>query len=152
MTTKQAKVIEIPLRKSYRFMYENFVIATGSEVYLLLEKNDNLVDVLKFDRRIFKYGSPNDEARGGHPLFQYGLGFYGLFEVQNSPWIQEIMVANRLHPRHTDALFSGYRHFIACFKDVTFEIVSTQFQELQLTVDEVHRLINSELNSLHEES
>ena len=70
-------VVEVPLRKGYRFMYKNFLISTQQDLYLLLEKNGATVDALKFDFTIFKYGSPNDEARGGHPLSAHGLGFVG---------------------------------------------------------------------------
>ena len=58
------EVVEVVLRKNYRFMYENFVIATQGDLYLLLEKSGGMVDALKFDFSIFKYGSPNDEVAG----------------------------------------------------------------------------------------
>ena len=82
MFKPKPKVVEIGLSKNYAFMYENFVIATQHDTYLLLEKHDNVIDVLHFDSANIKYGSPNDEASGGHPLCKFGLGFYGLFEVE----------------------------------------------------------------------
>jgi len=33
-----------------------------------------------------KFGGPNDEALGGHPLYERGLGRYGVYEVFNSSW------------------------------------------------------------------
>jgi hypothetical protein len=142
------KVVEIALSKHYRFMYENFIIATQHAIYLLLEKNNGNVDVLYFDSPNLRYGSPNDEARGGHPLSQYGLGTYGLFEVHNSPLIQEQMLANRVHPSHTDSLFDDKRHFIACFKDVMAEIVCSSFAERTMTVAEVTTLVQEQLANL----
>jgi hypothetical protein len=141
-------VVEVPLRRQYRFMYENFVISTQRDLYLLLEKSGETVDALKFDFTIFRYGSPNDEARGGHPLSAHGLGFYGLYEVRNSPWLGELMRANRVHPKHDDALFSGRKHFIACLKDVMLEVVCDEMQEVQLSVEEISALVSKELECL----
>lgn len=68
-------VSEVQLSREYRFMYENFVIATQRETFLPLERNGDQVHALKFDSPNIKYGAQNDEARGGHPLSKYGLGF-----------------------------------------------------------------------------
>ncbi len=142
------KVIEIVLSKHYRFMYDNFVIVTQHESYLLLERENDAVSVLHFDSPQLRYGSPNDEARGGHPLANYGLGSYGLFEVFNSPWIRDQMIANRVHHRHTDNLFEGERHFIACFKDVMLEVTCRSYEERTMSVAEVHAIIQKELTNL----
>src|SRR6266498_2412308 len=103
---KAPLVREVQLKKEYPFQYENFVLVTQHELYLLLEKDGTSISALKFSFRSFKYGSPNDEARGSHPLMKYGLGWYGLYQVENSPWIHELMLANRIHPRHNDAMFA----------------------------------------------
>lgn len=139
------KVVKIALRKEYRFMYENFVIATQNGIYLLLEKHDDVVDVLYFDSPQMKYGSPNDEARVGHPLFKHGLEFYGFFEVENSPWIQEQMNANRVHHRHDDGLFDGLKHYIACFKDVMLEVTCESFEEKEMTASDIDSLVRTQL-------
>ncbi len=144
------KIVEIELSKHYSFMYENFVIATQTGIYLLLEKRQDAVDLLYFDSPQLKYGSPNDEARGGHPLWQYGMGIYGFFEVFNSPWIREQMVANRVHDRHSDDLFSKDRHFIVCFKDVMVEVTSQAYEERAMSVPEVESLLHKELEQLTE--
>lgn len=145
---KSPRVTQVPLSRSYAFMYENLVIVTQHEVYLLLEKRDDDVAVLRFDRAQLKYGSPNDEARGSHPLAQYGLGFYGLFEVEHSPWIREQMMSNGVHPKHRDDMFDGLKHFIACFKDVMLEVTCRSFEERRLPVTEVNELIRQQLDNL----
>ena len=151
MVESNPKVIEIKLNKHYRFMYENFVLATQSAVYLLLAKSGDRVDVLKFDRHtIFRYGAPNDEVRGSHPLSKFGLGFYGLYQVSHSPWVQEIIAANRIHPRHSDQLFEGLSHFVACFKDVTFEIIAREMREVSMDFAEFNALVATQLNYLEE--
>lgn len=138
-------MIEIKLVKPYRFMYGNFIIAPQHETYLLLERCNDKVDVLYFDSPDLRYGAPNDEVRGGHPLSQFGLLTYGLFEVLYSPLVQEKMIANRVHPRHSDAMFEGKRHFIVGFKDVTAEIVCRSFAERTMTVAEVATLVQEQL-------
>jgi hypothetical protein len=141
-------VSEVTLSRNYSFMYENFVILTQHDAYLLLEKSGDMVQSLHFDSSCCKYGRPNDEAHGGHPLARYGLGFYGLYVVENSPWIHEMMVANRVHPKHSDSMFSRYKHYIACFKDVKFESVCHEVKEISLSKDEIHAIINKELSYL----
>jgi len=146
--SKKPKVSEVTLSRSYSFMYENFLILTQKGAYLLLEKDGEDIHALHFDSPDCKYGGPNDEAHGAHPLAKFGLGPYGLFEVENSPWIEEMMVANRVHPRHSDSLFAGRRHYIACFKDVKFESVCRTMKEIVLSKPEVDALLNQELLNL----
>ncbi len=150
MSVPAPKVVEITLSKKYAFMYTNFVIATQHDIYILLERHGDVVDVLHFDSQQMKYGSPNDEARGGHPLSSCGLGFYGLFEVEHSPWITEQMIANRVHPSHSDSVFDGKRHYIACFKDVMLEVTCRSFREKQLSVSDVASLVKQQLDDLSE--
>jgi hypothetical protein len=145
---KPPVVSEVALRKPYRFMYANFVIATQHDVYLLLEKNADLIDAIQFGFLVLKYGYPNDEALGGHPLAKHGLGFYGLYEVTNSPWIEDIMTANRAHPRHNDALFSRDRHFIGRFKDVTLEVICTTMREVQLGESDLSEIVKEQIGYL----
>ena len=135
------KVTEVRLSRDCRFMYENFVLATQNDLFLFLERNGDTVQVLKFSFITFKYGAPNDEARGGHPLSKFGLGYYGIYYVEESPWIRELMAANRVHPRHSDAAYSGQKHYVVCFKDVTLDVVCTEMQEMQISVAEIEALV-----------
>ena len=73
---------------------------------------------------IFRFGAPNDEALGGHRYAKIGLGYCSAYEVLNSEWIRELMVANRIHPNHKDSLFDSKRHFIFTFHDSTLEFVT----------------------------
>jgi hypothetical protein len=148
MADPAPKVVKITLQKNYDFMYENFVVATQHDVYLLLEKHGDTIDILHFDSANMKYGRPNDEARGAHPLVRYGLGFYGLFEVENSPWIKEMMLANRVHPSHSDSLFDGEKHYIACFKDVMLEVACRSYEEKQMPMSEINSLIHTQVENL----
>ena len=71
---------------------------------------------------ITKFGYPNDEALGGHPLYKRGLEAYGVFEVLRSSWIQQMTDQNRVNfPQTSD---STRRHFIFTFHDSTFECVA----------------------------
>jgi len=148
LNEKKPIISEVKLSKKYSFMYENFVILTQHSAYLLMEKNGDSIHALYFDFPKCKYGGPNDEAHGGHPLAKYGLGLYGLFEIENSPWVYEMMIANRVHARHSDSLFSNYRHYIACFKDVKFESACRIMNEITLTKTQIDALINKELQDI----
>jgi hypothetical protein len=74
--------------------------------------------------RKYCFGHPNEEVIHGHPLYRYGLQFYSVHEVRNSPWIQEIKKLNSVHSRHSDALFESDRHWIFTFQDETLEVIS----------------------------
>jgi hypothetical protein len=144
----KVSVAEVKLSRDYSFMYENFVILTQGGAYLFLERDGGNTHALYFDSPQCRYGGPNDEAHGGHPLAKHGLGLYGLYVVDNSPWIHEMIVANRAHPRHSDSMFSHDKHYIACFKDVKFESVCREVKEVTLTNSEIEALLHKELLSL----
>ena len=129
-------------------MYENFAVLTQGAAYLLLEKVEDTLFALRFTGVDCRYGGPNDEAHGGHHLAQYGLGVYGLYEVHESPWIREMMIANRVHWRHRDSMFDGLKHFIACFKDVKFECVCKECAEVQLSSDEFNNILTEQFRCL----
>lgn len=144
------RVVEVQLNRRYRFMYENFAVLTQGLSYLFLDKVGDTVFGLRFVGSNYKYGGPNDEAHGAHPLAKFGLGIYGLYEVHDSPWIREMMIANRVHPRHSDSLFDGLRHFIACFKDVKFECVCREVSEVQLSCTEISEILAKQIDYLEE--
>jgi len=139
---------EIALRNNYSFQYEDFAVATQDCLHLLLGRDGTRLRALKFSGPSFKYGAPNDEARGGHPLFKHGSMFFGMYEVENSPWIYEQMVSNRVHPSHSDSMFAGHRHFIICLKDVTLEVTCRNFEEIELDESELISLVKSKLEEL----
>lgn len=142
----EPSVTKLKLKKEYEFNYENFVVSTQHDLYLLLEKQGDIINCLKFNFSVFKYGYPNDEV--GHPLMKYGLGFYGMFEVENSEWIAELRQNNRSHSRDSDSLHVGKRHFVAKFKDVTLEVIAREYQEVKISSSELFEIINSQLKYL----
>jgi hypothetical protein len=81
------------------------------------------------------FGSPNDEAIGGHPLAARGLHAYAAFEVIDSSWIRLLEVRNRVHSRHDPRRFSKLRHIIITFHDSTFEFVTESFSLERLNGD-----------------
>src|SRR5690242_9517355 len=96
-------VSEVKLQKQYIFMYENFIVASQHKLILILEQTGSEIDTLQFDFLAFKYGYPNDEV--SHPLSKYGMGVYGFYKVDNSPWLAEIIKDNRQHSRHSEEMF-----------------------------------------------
>lgn len=72
-----------------------------------------------------KLGHPNDEALAGHPLYDSGLGFYGIFEVTHSPWMWEVKAQNRVS--FPDFDMPDSRHIIITLHDHTYECLTDRF-------------------------
>ena len=66
--------------------------------------------VLRFDGVVWHhFGDPSEEALTTHPLYQFGLDFYGFWEVLNSPRVPG---------------GSELRHWIVTFHDETLEVIA----------------------------
>ena len=78
--------------------------------------------VVEFRRcLVTRFGYPNDEARWAIPRFK-GVS-YGIYEVQNSSWIREVVQMNRCaFPSTKDDYVS--KHFLFTFHDDTFECLA----------------------------
>lgn len=141
-SNQRAKKIE--LEKEYDFMYENFILSSQSNLYLLLEENDGIIETLKFEFLIYKFGYPNDEI--GLPSTIPGVEIYGFSQVENSEWIKEIIINNKRHSKHSDSLFNIYKHYIVRFKDVTLEVISKNYLVEKLKIEEFNEIIKTELS------
>ena len=70
------------------------------------------------------FGYPNDEALGGHPLYDAGLAFYAFNLVANSPLLTELGQRNsRVFPG-TESMYSDFLHWIVTFHDETLEVIA----------------------------
>jgi hypothetical protein len=66
--------------------------------------------VLRFDGVAWHhFGAPNDEVLSTHPLHSIGLGFYGFWEVLDSPRVSKDR---------------PLRHWVVTFHDETLEVVA----------------------------
>lgn len=72
---------------------------------------------------VTKFGHPNDEALPGHRLYHSGLGGYGIFEVHNSVWIDEVVRINQVCFPKTVRKQYG-RHFMFVFHDSSLECIA----------------------------
>jgi hypothetical protein len=97
----------------------------------------------------FKYGYPNDEAFGLHPLRKYRLSGWTISKVEDSDWIKEIEQQNKQKWPETDYL-SRFEHWIFPFKETTLEVIADKlewelkagsYQDMQL---EMIKWINNE--------
>jgi hypothetical protein len=104
---------------------EALVFATETTLLLRYTTANDAVAIIKFPLvRIFKFGSPNDEALGGHPLSSKGLKFYSVHRIENSLWIGELEKQNSVHHRHNKQRFlENTAHYIFTFQDSTLECV-----------------------------
>jgi hypothetical protein len=92
--------------------------------------SDGAVDtaIVTFEQCLLtRFGYPNDEALGGHPLYRRGLRFYGVFEVLNSSWARQVTTQNRVTFPNTTDDYAG-RHFVFTFHDGTFECLARDLQ------------------------
>jgi hypothetical protein len=79
--------------------------------------------LVEFNRcLITKFGYPNDEALGGHPLAAKMQGAYDIYEVLNSSWAMQLEQQNKVLFPNTGKWKS--RHFIFTFHDSTFECLA----------------------------
>ncbi|MCM3869174.1 MAG: hypothetical protein ND895_00575 [Pyrinomonadaceae bacterium] len=70
------------------------------------------------------FGYPNDEALGGHPLYESGLHFYAFNEILESPYLAELGRRNAKRFPGTESDFSRLRHWLVAFHDETLEVIA----------------------------
>jgi hypothetical protein len=81
------------------------------------------------------FGAPNDEALEGHPLWNHGLGFYGVFRVDQSSLIRRLAAMNSVHKLHSYSAFDELNHYIVTLHDSAFECVARSFETVIEQVD-----------------
>ena len=72
------------------------------------------------------FGYPNDEALPGHPLYERGLGYYGLYEVTESSWLAQLRKQNQTAFPDVQWPSGPIRHFVVTFHDETFECLAPE--------------------------
>ena len=91
--------------------------------------NFDNVNLIFADCLIFKCGYPNEEIYMHYDYYTHGgMKKYCLYEIQESNWIKELVVVNRVHPRHTDESFKQEKHFMILFEDEVFECIAVTFK------------------------
>jgi hypothetical protein len=89
------------------------------------------------------FGAPNDEALEGHPLWNRGLDFYGVFRVDQSSLIRRLAAMNSVHKRHSYSAFDELVHYIFTFQDSTFECVARSYEIVIETMESDKRYENA---------
>lgn len=99
------------------------LLATDTKLCLRYFTQKDEIVVIQFPLvNSFRFGSPNDEALGGHPLAQFGLKFYSVHRIDNSPWLAELERQNAVHPSHNRSRFmTDLVHYVFTFQDSTLE-------------------------------
>lgn len=75
-----------------------------------------------------RFGTVNDEAGPGHPLYNKGLEYYSAHIVENSTWIEELKSIHKVHPYFKEDMWTDKKHFLLFFHDEMFEIVAQDFK------------------------
>ena len=71
-----------------------------------------------------KFGFPNDEVLHGHRLYDAGLGYYELYEVDNSAWLIELRAIAAVHEHAPEVPFENAHHYVLTFHDSTLEAIA----------------------------
>lgn len=145
--TRVFSFTEIDLGDDFRFMYENFIVATQHKLYLVPEQRGENIRCVTFDFLQFQYGYPNDEAPQ-----KCGVSGYGLFEVHRSPLIASLERQNRSHASHDPSHYNSYRHFVVRFKDVSLDVVSRAYSTEILSSAQFDALLKRELQFVKKEN
>lgn len=75
-----------------------------------------------------RFGTVNDEAGHGHPLYSKGLEFYSAHIVENSTWIDALKTMHKVHPYFNENTWTARKHFLLFFHDEMFEIIAQDFK------------------------
>ena len=76
---------------------------------------------------VTRFGLPNDEAIGVHPLARLGVEAYGCYEIVTSTWVREVERENG-RPLASPGFFRGLpRHFAFTFHDSSFQCIAGDF-------------------------
>ncbi|MEM7358924.1 MAG: hypothetical protein AAF431_07500 [Pseudomonadota bacterium] len=74
------------------------------------------------------FGYPNDEALGGHPLYKFGLNFYAINLVHNSPVLDNLGSLNAKTFPGSEKHFLSFNHWIVSFHDETLEVIGRSIE------------------------
>lgn len=109
---------------------EPFVFASDTQLGLRYIAAGEEIAVIHFPLvQKFQFGSPNDEALGGHPLIKHGLTHYRVHRIDNSPWLEELERRNAIHTRHDKQRFlTDAIHYVFTFQDSTLECIVKEGQ------------------------
>jgi len=102
--------------------------------------NNEKIAVIHFPLcTIFTFGSPNDEALPGHPLYGRGLEYYSAHLVENSSWIALLERRNSVHlHHHRERFLEDKKHYIFTFHDSTLECVVNEGKFWPTEIVEFH--------------
>ncbi|HEV8291465.1 MAG TPA: hypothetical protein VGP94_06060 [Tepidisphaeraceae bacterium] len=110
---------------------EPLVHAREGALSLRYGTSDEKIAIVRFPLcHYLIFGSPNDEALHGHPLFSKGLKFYSVHEIVGSSLIQMLERRNSVHARHNkDSFRRDLKHYVFTFEDSTLECVVREAQQ-----------------------
>jgi hypothetical protein len=93
------------------------------------------IALVEFERcYAHRFGGPNDEVFGGHPLTGRGFGGYGAYLVQNSRWIALQRTINGVHDNYDPYRWNQYEHYLLAFHDDMFECIAEGYRTVELNV------------------
>jgi hypothetical protein len=126
------------------FVAENSAVL----VYRAAENTGGGVAVLRFLPPVAVFhGVPNDEALVNHPLWGRGLGFYGVYRIEDSTWKAQMQDRGARRDRPRSPVWSDLTHYVVTMHDSTFECLARdmtgelRFETIADVVAEVARAL-----------
>jgi len=77
-------------------------------------------------------GPPDDGGIQNHPLASAGLEAYGIYVVENSPWIEQLRVMQIRSGLYRASDWEPLRHYLFCFHSMTFECIAEGYRSLMV--------------------
>jgi hypothetical protein len=139
-------VVDITPKELSLPFHSRVVISRGGVFYLLLEKQEETVNAIRYIWTSQRASDPYDVKNGLHPLSQFGLGSNGIFEVKNSPWLDEYYRWNLNGPLYNEHAIMRYRHIVLCGLDRVFELIAHPGHEIRVHESEFFDELRRQLN------
>lgn len=108
------------------------------------------INIVDFRRPIAFFSVPvSNEIFDAHPLAYRGLTGEGVFRVENSSWLRQLVAAQYHHHRPYPGAWSELKHFIFVFHDSIFEVAANGL-EIRTVEGSIRDAENEMLQSLRE--
>ena len=86
-----------------------------------------LIALVEFNGRTFKFGIDNDEVFQGLPLYKEGLNEWAHL-IENSKWIEELKEIHKVHPYFNPFRWISLNHYVFLFKDDILEVIAGGYE------------------------
>jgi len=88
---------------------------------------------VKFQNPVAHFqGPPDDGGIQNHPLAAAGLQAYGIYVVENSPWIEQLRVMQIRSGLYRASDWEPLKHYLFSFHSMSFECIAEGYRSLMV--------------------